>query len=179
MVEPNGDREELELEDANARRSDARYMTPERNPPVRRQSGEVDRDDPSKTRRLDDENVEMNDDAGGMNLDSMQSEVLGLNAVDHLIIGKALQGSDVLELYSPVRVNAVAAKFGLVPGMSLDLTNGFDLDEKKDQDKAWEVIRRTKPTLVIGSPPCTYVSSSRVKHCCRKAKTNITNSCFA
>ena len=35
MVEPNDDRAELELEDANARNSDARFMTPERNPPVR------------------------------------------------------------------------------------------------------------------------------------------------
>ena len=78
-------------------------MTPERNPPVRRQSGEVDRDDPLKTGRLDDENVEMNDDADGMNMDSMQSEVLGLNAVDHLILGEALQASDVLELFKQLR----------------------------------------------------------------------------
>ena len=28
-VEPNNDREELELEDANTRKSDARFMTPE------------------------------------------------------------------------------------------------------------------------------------------------------
>ena len=31
MAEPNDVREELELEDANAQRSDARFMTPERN----------------------------------------------------------------------------------------------------------------------------------------------------
>ena len=58
-----------------------------------------------------------------------------MNAIDQLIIGKALQGSDVLELYSLVRVNAVAAKFGPVTGMCLDLTNGYDFDEKKDLDK--------------------------------------------
>ena len=50
-----------------------------------------------------------------------------------------------------------AAKFGLVKGMSLDLNHGYDFDDKKDQDKAWEIIRGTKPTLVIGSPPCTCV----------------------
>ena len=65
-----------------------------------------------------------------MNLDSLNTEALELNAIDQLIIGKALQGSDVLELYSPVRVNAVAAKFRLVPGLSLDLTNGYNFDEK-------------------------------------------------
>ena len=93
-----------------------------------------------------------------MNLASLSTEALELNAIDQLIIGKALQGSDVLEVYSPVGVNAVGAQFGLVPGMSLDLTNGYSFDKKKDQDKAWEVIRRTKLTLVIGSPPCTSVS---------------------
>ena len=99
-----------------------------------------------------------NDDAGGMSLDSMQSGVLELNAIDQLIIGKALEGSDVLELCSP--------KIGLVPGMSLDPTNGYDFDEKKDQDKAWEFIRWTKPTLVVGSPPCTdLLFSSRVESC--------------
>ena len=144
MIAPNDDREELEFEDANARASDARFTTPERNPPTRRYSGEADREDPSKARRVEAGNVEMkNDVADGMNLDSMQVDALELNVVDQLIIGKAIQGSDVLELYSPVRVNAVAAKFGLVPGMSLDLTNGYDFDDKRDQDKAWEVIRKT------------------------------------
>ena len=32
MAEPNYDREELELEDVNARRSDARFVTPDGNP---------------------------------------------------------------------------------------------------------------------------------------------------
>ena len=100
------------------------------------------------------------------NLDSLNTEALDLNAIDQLIIGKALQGSDVLELDSPDGVKAVAAKFGLVPGMSLDLTNGYDFDEKKDQDPVWEFIRRTQPTVVIGSPPCTHFSSSRVEYCC-------------
>ena len=76
MAEPNDDQEELELEDANTRRSHARFMTPERNPPVRRQSGEVDREDPSKTRRVNDENMEANYDTGGMNLDSLNTEAL-------------------------------------------------------------------------------------------------------
>ena len=85
---------------------------------------------------MDNDNVEMkNDDAGGMNLDSMQSGVLEFNAVDQLMIGNAPQGSDVVELSSPVRVTAVAAEVGQVPGMSLDLTKGYDLDQKKDQDQ--------------------------------------------
>ena len=72
---------------------------------------------------------------GGINLDSLNTEALELNTIDQLFIGKALQGPDVLELYSPVRVDVVAAKFGLVPGMSLDLTNGYKLrqDERSGQ----------------------------------------------
>ena len=84
--------------------------------------------------------METDDDTGGMNLDSLNTAALSFNAIGQLIIGKALQGLDVVELYSPVRVDAVAAKFGLVPGLSLDLSNGYNFDEKKDQDKAWEVF---------------------------------------
>ena len=101
--------------------------------------------------------METSDDTGGINLDSLNTEALEFHAIDELVIGKPLQRSDVLELYSPVRVDAVAAEFALVRGMSLDLTNVYNVDEKKDQDKAWELIRINKPTLVIGSPPCTYV----------------------
>ena len=36
-------------------------MTAERNPPLRRQSGEVDQADPSKTRRINDDNMETNE----------------------------------------------------------------------------------------------------------------------
>ena len=131
-------------------------MTPERHPPVRRQFAEVDREDPSKTRGVNDENMGTTDDTCDMSLDSLKTEALQFHTIDQLIIGKALQGSDVLELNPPVRVNAVAAKFGLVPDMSLDLINGYNFNEKQDQDKAWEGIRRAKPTLVIGSPPCSY-----------------------
>ena len=73
MAAPNDDREELELEDASAHKPDARFMTPERHTPVCRQSGEVDRVDPSKTRKVNDENMETNDDTGGMNLDSVNA----------------------------------------------------------------------------------------------------------
>ena len=31
-------------------------------------------------------------------------------------------GTPVMELYSPVRVNGIASRLGIVPGLSLDLT---------------------------------------------------------
>ena len=70
-------------------------------------------------------------------LDSLNTEALEFNAINHLIIGKELHRSGVLELCSPVRMNVVAAKFGLVPGMSLDWTNGYNFDEMKDQDRSY------------------------------------------
>ena len=57
--------------------------------------------------------METNDDAGGLTIDSMQPEALSLNAIDQLIIGKALQGSDVLDLYSSGGGNALLLSSGL------------------------------------------------------------------
>ena len=45
---------------------------------------------------------------------------------DKYIIASVLRGADITEVYSPERVNRFAAKLGLVPGQSLDLTNGLD-----------------------------------------------------
>ena len=44
---------------------------------------------------------------------------------DKRILTAAISGVDITEIYSLVRVAAVAAKFGLTPGTSFDLANGF------------------------------------------------------
>ena len=49
-------------------------------------------------------------------------------------------------------------QYGLSPGQAMDIKNGYDFDLKADRDKAWESIKRDKPLLVIGSPPCTFFS---------------------
>ena len=62
------------------------------------------------------------------------------------------------EIYSPVRVNGMASKLGLMPGMSLDLTvedeegNAWDFDKAAMREKAEKLIRHDKPLLLIGSP---------------------------
>ena len=38
---------------------------------------------------------------------------------------------DIMEIYSPKRVAELAVKFGLVAGASLDLTNGYDFNNKE------------------------------------------------
>ena len=47
----------------------------------------------------------------------------------------------VVELYSPERVNKVAKERGMVTGHSLDLTTGWNFDKKEDRDLAEKYIR--------------------------------------
>ena len=69
-----------------------------------------------------------------------------------------LMSADVTEIFSPERVASVCREFGLEPGLSMDIKSGYDFDSKKDRDRCWEALERDKPTLVIGSPPCTLFS---------------------
>ena len=48
--------------------------------------------------------------------------------------------------------------FGLVAGANLDLANGYDVDNKEDQERAWKIARTDEPALLIGSPPCACFS---------------------
>ena len=73
-----------------------------------------------------------------------------LSIVDGKILAACILNVDITEVYSPTRVNAVAAKFGLVPGNSLDLTNGWNFDLQEHRNKAWAMIAKTKPYLLIG-----------------------------
>jgi hypothetical protein len=67
-------------------------------------------------------------------------------------------GVDIVEMYSRERVAKLCKQFGLSPGCSLDLTNGFDFDTASDRKRAWDIVHRDEPLLLIGSPPCTYFS---------------------
>ena len=68
------------------------------------------------------------------------------------------------EVFSPARVNKLAAKFGLVPRASLDLTNGWEISCAEDQLRAWKLIKKTVPYVIIGSPhvPCFVNSRSLI-----------------
>ena len=71
---------------------------------------------------------------------------------------KLIMGVDITEVYSPERVNKTAAKYGLKPGSSLDLTNGWDFNKREHRRQAWKKIMQEEPELLIGSPPCTMFS---------------------
>lgn len=67
-----------------------------------------------------------------MSVDSVAepSESFVLTEEEKRIVSAGLVGVDTTEVYSLERVNANAARFGLLPGSSLDLTNGLDLSTK-------------------------------------------------
>ena len=62
-----------------------------------------------------------------------------------------------MEVFSPVRINEVAATFGLIAGASLDLLAGWDLSDKKQQAMVWEILERDEPEVVVASPPVHFV----------------------
>ena len=68
---------------------------------------------------------------------------------------------DVTEVYSEPRVTARCDKHGLRPGTAMDLATGFTFSEKKDQQRAWKILRKETPHLVMLSPPCTARSKIR------------------
>ena len=75
-----------------------------------------------------------------------------LDETDRKILASVILNVDVTEVYSPERVNRLAKKFGLVPGASMDLTNGYDFCKPEDRRRAWANIKQTSLFLVIGSP---------------------------
>ena len=79
-------------------------------------------------------------------------------------------GPDVAEIFSQPRVCQEATKgsyegMELRPGWSLDLTTAdpktgkrWDLSVPEVQDRVRQLVRKTQPYCVIGSPPCTPFS---------------------
>ena len=74
------------------------------------------------------------------------------------IVAACRLGVDIMEIYSPERINQICVKFGLLPGSSLDLTTGWDLSRRDDQEAAWQKMVDDEPGVLIGSPPCTRFS---------------------
>ena len=77
---------------------------------------------------------------------------------DIAILWAVLKGIDITQTYSPERVTKLCRKYGLITGDSFDLRDGYDLSDPATQLTVVEKIQKTKPTLVIGSPPCTLFS---------------------
>ena len=96
---------------------------------------------------------------GSMDSDEIADiEISSLNIIDRKIIAAAILGVDITEVYSPERVAQVAGKYGLTAGTSMDLTTGGEFDTQADRTSAEKIIYEEKPMLLVGSPPCTYMS---------------------
>ena len=78
-------------------------------------------------------------------------------AGDRHIVGQ-IASADVTEIFSPERVSKLCSQYGPKPGQAMDIKNGYDFDLAEDRRRAWEIIKKSKPTIVIGSPPCTFFS---------------------
>jgi hypothetical protein len=168
------------LEDAPNAAGDVRVArTPERNSAAKRVGGSREEEPVPKRMMMDPdapEEMEIND---GIDVDVLNEKAEDQKIICHAILGhdltetysnarirlaanreevQRLMSVDLSEMYSPERVSAVCASYGLRPGQAMDIKNGFDFDLAADRKKAWEHVMKDEPTLVIGSPPCTYFS---------------------
>ena len=75
-----------------------------------------------------------------------------------LVAAKIINGIDITEIFSPVRVVAMAENMGLIGGLSMDLRTGWDFTKAEDRERCRQYVRRTRPLVLIGSPPCTMFS---------------------
>ena len=82
-----------------------------------------------------------------------------LEAAQHLADIAAM---DVIEVFSPSRVNLEVERFGLRPGCAIDLeemkpdgSERWDLDRDEDFKQVLDMIAMEEPYLVTSSPPCT------------------------
>ena len=93
-------------------------------------------------------------------------EIPAVNHSLNALRAGALMGSPhVAEVYSPPRVCAVAERFGLRPGFSLDLSvldsdgRPWDFNCEDKRKRALKLLREQEPDLLIGSPMCRAFSA--------------------
>lgn len=150
--------QDVQLEDGPAGARDQRVATPERAPPVKTRP-EDDDNGGSKVRRIVDEPDEaMPEPADEMATDLDTVAGSELDRTDKAILAAVILGADITEVYSPERVNRVAAKFSLAKGSSLDLLAGWDLSKVEQRNACWQRVKKEDPYFIIGSPPCTLPS---------------------
>ena len=92
----------------------------------------------------------------------------GVREMNKALEREGISGS-VLEIFSPTRVNGMAGRLGIVPGMSLDLTTvdpddgrPWDFNNPAKRAKAMDMVIGKKALLLIGSPMCK--AFSRLQH---------------
>ena len=80
-------------------------------------------------------------------------------------MGSTQRRPDIAEVFSPPRVTAMAGTMELKAGVALDLRTAdaegrrWDFDDPEVCRRALDLVRATKPRLLIGSPDCTAFSN--------------------
>ena len=138
--------DEVGIEDGPTRASDLRCSTPEGNPAMKR---DVEDEDDTVGEDHTHPRVTANDA-----IDSIDT----MNEDERQILNAAIFGVDITEVYSPVRVAAVAGKFGLSPGMFFRLHEWLGLQLGRTSDKRFEIVQRAGPLLHHRLAPCTMFS---------------------
>ena len=80
---------------------------------------------------------------------------------DNIGLVERICAVDVCEVFSPPRVTAEAARFGMSAGDAMDLTTGWGFNIPEHRHKAEQYADQEKPRVLIGSPPC--VASSQLQ----------------
>ncbi len=58
---------------------------------------------------------------------------------------------DVVELFSPGRLQELCSVVGLTPGGAFDLRTGWDLSDDEAQRTCWETLEKMRPSFILGS----------------------------
>ena len=90
--------------------------------------------------------------------EEVDQNVDSLDEIDGRTLASIIMCVDATEVFSPARVNKLAAKFGLMPGASLVLTNGSDFSRAEDRTMAWNLIKNIIALCYDSFPPCTLSS---------------------
>ena len=168
-----------ELDDGPVTVSERRVKSPTRAPATRRKKN-IHAEEPDTKKSIV---GDLTDDENDLNIDSLRAKQEDMKTVSMAILGhnihesysnsrielavtrqtaetmiNGLMSTDATEIFSPERVAQVCREFGSKPGLSIDLKSDYDFYDKRDRDRCWETIKRDKPSIVIGSPPCTLLS---------------------
>ncbi len=83
----------------------------------------------------------------------------------HQALNREGIGTPIMEVFSKKRVNGMADRLGILPGMSLDLTGTDPLDgmpwnfnSKEKRNRAMDMVLGNEALLIIGSPMCKAFS---------------------
>ena len=82
-----------------------------------------------------------------LNDDETMSALSKIDTVDATIIRAAILGVDITEMYSPVRIAGIAAKYGLVAGDSFEFRTVYDLWGARTQARDIKRMIETQPKL--------------------------------